>query len=79
MTMDQFKTLTAKQAGGPEILDIPKILGGVVVATTIGEPLVESNISVNTPTIVWVQEVMQGNIEQALRVPLYYSDLFRYA
>ena len=37
--------------GGPKILNIPKFLGGVVVATTIGEQLVESNISVNVPTI----------------------------
>ena len=51
MTIGRVKTLMAKQAGGPEILDIPKILGGVVEATTIGEPLVESSISVNTPTI----------------------------
>ena len=38
--------------GEPEILNIPKILGGVVAATTNGEPLVESNISANTTTIV---------------------------
>ena len=37
---------------GPEILDKTKILGGVVVATTIGKPLVESNISTNIPIIV---------------------------
>ena len=36
----------------PEILNIPKILGVVVVATTIGELLVESSISINIPTIV---------------------------
>ena len=33
--------------GGPEILNIPKILGGVVAATTNGEPLVQSSISVS--------------------------------
>ena len=41
------KTLMAKRAGGPQILNIPKILGGVVEATTNGEPLVESSISVD--------------------------------
>ena len=46
------RTLTPKRVEGePEILNIPKILGGVVVATTNGEPLVESSISVNITTI----------------------------
>ena len=38
MTTSRVKTLMAKRSGEPEILNIPKILGGVVVATTIGEP-----------------------------------------
>ena len=65
-----WKTLTPKRAEGePEILNIPKILGGVVAATTNGEPLVESSISVNITTIVWVWIMMQGNIEQVPWVP----------
>ena len=38
--------------GGPEVLNISKILGVVVAATTNGEPLVESSISVNITTKV---------------------------
>ena len=55
--------------GGPKILNIPKILGGVVEATTNSEPLVESNIFIKVPKIIWVWIVMQGNIEQVLWVP----------
>ena len=39
--------------GGPEILDIPKILGVVVAATTNGEPMVESIISIDIGKSVW--------------------------
>ena len=46
-------TLTPKRVEGElEILNIPKILGGVVAATTNGEPLVESSIFVSITTKV---------------------------
>ena len=49
----QVKTLTGKQVEwGPKILNIPKILGVVVVATINGEALVEFSIFVNITTIV---------------------------
>ena len=66
----RWETLTPRRAEGePKILNIPKILGGVVAATTNGEPLVESSISVNITTIVSVRIMMQGNIEPVSRVP----------
>ena len=65
-----WKTLTPKRAEGePKILNIPKILGAFVAATTNGEPLVESSISVIITTIVWAKIVTQGNIEQFPWVP----------
>lgn len=50
--------------GVPKIWDMPKNLGGVVAATTVGKPIVESNISVNIPIVVRIWITMQGNIEQ---------------